>query len=228
MENTCSIEEKNPALSGLSNDSCSGNSPTCSNVYVQTCDEGNDHDYCVRLDDDSWLLNTGFIDNGPDIMNLEDETDILNRGFLEDFEQNANGRTTLNHQECDLEEVEDDCVDFLKLQTEVQENISQDFMVRKDRSKLTLMQMYSHGDAASVKQSIEVHPDFKCTLFVHRKPVPRSHVIWTDLPLLFDRVSVIMELCSRLAVNSFCSLQLQEVINMNKLYVLDLTVFILF
>ncbi|KAH3772408.1 hypothetical protein DPMN_173746 [Dreissena polymorpha] len=77
-------------------------------------------------------------------------------------------------------------------------------------------------------QTCEVHSDFKRNLFVHIKPVPRSHVIWTDLPLLFDRVSVIMELCRRLAVNSFCSLQLQEVINMNKLYVLDLTVFILF
>ncbi|KAH3834961.1 hypothetical protein DPMN_108294 [Dreissena polymorpha] len=123
-------DETIPALSGLSNDSCSGNSPTCrrSNVYVQTCDEGNDYDYCVRLDDDSGLLNTGFIDNGPDIMNMEDETDILNRGFLEDFEQNANGRTTLNHQECDIE----DCVDFLKLQTEVQENIRISWFVKTE------------------------------------------------------------------------------------------------
>ncbi|KAH3725612.1 hypothetical protein DPMN_051459 [Dreissena polymorpha] len=129
-------------------------------------------------------------------MNMGDESDILNRGFMEDLEPNANVRTTLiNYQECDIDEVEVESVDLLIVQTEVQENISQDFMVRKDRSKLTLMQMYSHGDAASVKLSIKVHSDFTCNLFVHRKPVPRSHVIWTDMPLLFDRVSVIMETC---------------------------------
>ncbi|KAH3708896.1 hypothetical protein DPMN_068355 [Dreissena polymorpha] len=57
---TTSTDDKIPILSGLKNDSCTGNSPTCSNGYVQTCDKGTDHDYCIRLDDDSALLNTGF------------------------------------------------------------------------------------------------------------------------------------------------------------------------
>ncbi|KAH3832498.1 uncharacterized protein LOC127880269 [Dreissena polymorpha] len=114
-------------------------------------------------------------------------------------------KTLESIEECDIQEVEvNNCVDFSHLQNEVVANISQEFMVYKARSKLILVQMYLNGDAVCVKHSIELNADFTCNIFVHRKPVPRSHSIWKNMPLLFDRDSSIMKLCKRILEYKIC------------------------
>lgn len=160
---------------------------TCTQIWSPLCD----HYYCLpsHLDSDS-----------PD----EDGSDPYNQ-VITTLTEPVGKQTLPNIEECDIEEQEVHSTVFLTLVSEVKANVGSEYAVCYNDTKLSLMQMYTSGRSSSVKLSLEIKADFTCNLYVHRKIVSRGHPVWNNLPWLFDRPSVILEMCQRLLSYQVCS-----------------------
>jgi hypothetical protein len=150
----------------------------------------NDHDYCVNTYthwDSDFEYNT--LNNVVLGHAVNDDTTTRNSAFI---------------NICEVEEVEVQTTQFAALANDIRKNISQDFVVYCTETKISVLQMYSNEYASAIKLSVEISSNFTCQVFVHRKPVPKAHEIWENLPVCFDRMEYVEKLCQRIKCYEVC------------------------
>ena len=78
-----------------------------------------------------------------------------------------------------------------------------DFSVRETENDITLIKFYL-SDSLSVKYTIQLDSCFNCKVFVHRKAIEPSHILWRDLPRVFSNLDSFLKLLDKLETLNVC------------------------
>ncbi|KAH3889869.1 hypothetical protein DPMN_013935 [Dreissena polymorpha] len=102
---------------------------------------------------------------------------------LDSFQETNNDKPEADVMECSSGLLEVETTTFSDFAVELKlQNISSQFVVKESEQSIQMLQLYANDSLTAIKLSVEIMCDFTCSVYVHRKCIPRSHQIWTGLP----------------------------------------------
>ncbi|KAH3858821.1 hypothetical protein DPMN_101461 [Dreissena polymorpha] len=119
---------------------------------------------------------------------------------LTSFQETNNDKSEADVMECSsgLLEMEVETTTFSDFAVELKlQNISSQFVVKESEQSIQMLQLYANDSLTAIKLSVEIKSDFTCSVYVHRKCIPR-------LPQHINRVAYVLVSLERLLKFDVC------------------------